>query len=146
MNFRCQDIVLSINGSLDVTAVEWQALLYTESNINDTICYTLGRVDIWTALCIIHISGGVLLAKEGTQVLIKVELSQGMASLPVSVLHFRVGHRHTGLQINQVETSVAGVRQSYLGMYRLWGLWTKWMGCSPFPIVFSLWHIWVQNL
>jgi hypothetical protein len=38
-----------------------------------------------------------LLAKEATQVVIKVELSQGMAPLPERVLHFRVGR--TGLQI-----------------------------------------------
>jgi len=106
MNFWCQDIVLSINGSVDEAAVEWQALLCTVSNINDTICYTLGRVDIWTALCIIHISGGVLLAKEATQVVIKVEPSQGMAPLPERVLHFRVGH--TGLRINKVATSGRG--------------------------------------
>ena len=75
---------------MDKTAVEWQVLLYTVSNINDTICYTLGRVDIRLALCIIHISGGVQLAEEATQVVIKVEPSQGMAPLPERVLHFRL--------------------------------------------------------
>ena len=140
MNFWCQDIVLSINVSMDETAVEWQALLCTVSNINDTICYTLGRVDIWTALCIIHISGGVLLAKEATQVVMEVKPSQGMAPLPERVLQFRVGH--TGLQINKVTTSLVGARPSYLDLYRVWGLWkpffpkTKWMEwrCSFFGV------------
>jgi hypothetical protein len=131
MNFWCQDIVLCINGFVKETAVEWRTLLYTVSNINDTICYTLGRVDIWTALCIIHISGGALLAKEATQVVIKVEPSQGMTPLPERVLHFRLGH--TGLRINKVATSLVGARPSYLDLYLLWGLWkpffrkTKWM-------------------